>query len=105
MEYSDYVISGKGNRKRTHCLEAVVGQVLGWALYSFINLFKKFLSAYSDEYWGCNEEHLGHDGSCPKKGNSLKNEAGSNQWRKQPEQYKRTWSSLRQEWVVWKSLP
>lgn len=54
-----------------------MGHTLGWALYSLIHLFKKFLSAYSVEYRGHNEEHIGHDESCRKKGSSLKNEAGS----------------------------
>ena len=54
------VIPEEGKRKRTHCLEAVVGQAAGWALYSHIHILKKYLPAYSDASWGCNGEHIGH---------------------------------------------
>lgn len=41
MDYSDFIIPGKGKGKRTHYLEAPVGQALGRALHSFIHLFRK----------------------------------------------------------------
>lgn len=37
-----------------------MGQALDGALHSLIDLVKSYLTAYSDESWGCNGEHLGH---------------------------------------------
>lgn len=37
-----------------------MGQALGLALDLPIHLGKKYLTAYSDESWGCNAEHIAH---------------------------------------------
>lgn len=53
-----------------------MGQALGLALDLPIHLVKKYLTAYSDESWGCNAEHIAMHGSCPKGENSLRRNAG-----------------------------